>query len=121
MNKKIPKELIDRLKEIYTKEELKIINSGFECEARKTSFRINTLKSTTKEILDILKEKNLEVEKVNFLKNWYILLNWKEKDLWDLDIYKQGKIYMQSISSQLPVDLLDLEDFHKILDRFVIG
>jgi 16S rRNA C967 or C1407 C5-methylase (RsmB/RsmF family) len=23
---------------------------------------------------------------------------------------------MQSISSQLPVDLLDIEDFHKILD-----
>jgi 16S rRNA C967 or C1407 C5-methylase (RsmB/RsmF family) len=23
---------------------------------------------------------------------------------------------MQSISSQLPVDLLDIEDFHKVLD-----
>jgi 16S rRNA C967 or C1407 C5-methylase (RsmB/RsmF family) len=36
--------------------------------------------------------------------------------LWDLDIYKQGKIYVQSISSQIPVDFLDIEDFHKILD-----
>lgn len=116
MLKKLPKELIERLKEIYTKEELKIIEKWFSCDSRKTSFRINTLKSTTKEVLDILKEKNLEVEKVKFLKNWYILLNWKEKDLWDLDIYKHWKIYIQSISSQLPVDLLDLEDFHKVLD-----
>lgn len=116
MNKILPKELIDRLKEIYTKDELKIINSWFKCEARKPSFRINTLKSTTKEILESLKENNLEVEKVKFLKNWYILLNWKEKSLWDLDIYKQWKIYMQSISSQLPIDLLDIEDFHKVLD-----
>jgi 16S rRNA C967 or C1407 C5-methylase (RsmB/RsmF family) len=69
MNNKLPKELIERLKEIYTKEELEIINSGFECESRKTSFRINTLKSTTKEVLDILKDHNLEVEKVKFLKN----------------------------------------------------
>ena len=116
MNKNLPNELVDRLKEIYTKEELKIINSWFECESRKISFRINILKTTTKEILEILKEKKLEVEKVKFLKNGYILLNWKEKDLWDLDIYKQWKIYMQSISSQLPVDLLDISDFNKVLD-----
>ena len=116
MNNKLPQELIDRLEEIYTKEELKIIESGFNCEARKPSFRINTLKTTTKEVLDALKEANLEVEKVKFLKNWYILLNGQEKDLWDLDFYKQGKIYMQSISSQLPVDLLDIADFHKVLD-----
>ncbi len=116
MLKKLPKELTDRLKEIYTKEELEIIDSGFNCEQRKTSFRINTLKTTTKEILEIMKENNLEVEKVNFLKNWYILLNWKESDLWNLDIFKQGKIYLQSISSQMPIDFLDLEDFNKVLD-----
>lgn len=116
MKNKLPIELIDRLGEIYTEDELKIIEWWFNCEARKPSFRINTLKATTKEVLDALKEANLEVEKVKFLKNWYILLNWKEKVLWDLDIYKQWKIYMQSISSQLPVDLLDIEDFHKILD-----
>lgn len=116
MKEKLQQELIDRLSEIYTKDELKIIESGFNCEARNPSFRINTLKATTKEILDALKEVNLEVKKVDFLKNWYILLNGQEKDLWDLDLYKQGKIYMQSISSQLPVDLLDIEDFNKILD-----
>jgi 16S rRNA C967 or C1407 C5-methylase (RsmB/RsmF family) len=69
MINKLPKELTDRLSEIYTKEELEIIESGFNCESRKPSFRINTLKTTTKEILDALKEANLEVEKVKFLKN----------------------------------------------------
>ena len=113
---KLPKELIDRLEEIYNKEELEIIKSGFNCGSRKPNFRINTLKTTTKEVLEKLKEANLEAEKVNCLKNWYILLNGNEKDLWDLNIYKQWKIYMQSISSQLPVDLLDIEDFHKVLD-----
>jgi len=116
MLKNLPTELIERLKEIYTKEELKIIDSGFNCESRKPTFRINTLKTTTKEILETMKENNLEAEKVQFLKNWYILLNWKEKDLWNLDIFSQGKIYLQSISSQMPIDLLDLEDFNKVLD-----
>jgi len=112
----LPSELVERLEEIYSKDELEIINNWFNTENRKPSFRINTLKSNTKEVLDALSEANLETEKVSFLKNWYILLNWKEKDLWDLDVYKQWKIYMQSISSQLPVDLLDIEDFHKTLD-----
>jgi len=69
MINKLPKELIDRLEEIYTKEELEIIKSGLNCELRKPSFRINTLKTTTKEVLEDLKEANLEVEKVNCLKN----------------------------------------------------
>ncbi len=116
MNNKLPKELIDRLKEIYSNDELDIIENGFNTEHRKPSFRINTLKTSTKEVLDALLESGLEVKKVKFLKNWYILLNWEEKDLWNLDIYKQWKIYMQSISSQLPVDLLDISDFNKILD-----
>jgi len=66
---KLPKELIERLEEIYTKDELKIIESGFNCELRKPSFRINTLKTTTKKVLEKLKESNLEVEKVKCLKN----------------------------------------------------
>jgi len=116
MKNKLPKELIERLEEIYSKDELKTIEEWFNCNHRKTSFRINTLKSNTKDVLKALKEASLEVEKVKFLKNWYILLNWEEKDLWELDIYKKWHIYMQSISSQLPVDLLDIEDFNKILD-----
>ena len=116
MIENLPKELSERLSEIYTKDELKTIESGFLCAHRKPTFRINTLKASTKEILDELKKSNLEVEKIKFLKNWYTLLNWEEKDLWELDFYKQWKIYMQSIPSQLPVDLLDIEDFHKILD-----
>ncbi len=116
MLKNIPKELIERINTIYSKEELEIIEKWFNCEKRKTSFRINTLKTTDKEILEILKNKNLEIQKIDFLKNWYFLLNWNEKDLWDLDVFKQWKIYMQSISSQIPVDFLDIKDFNKILD-----
>lgn len=116
MKMKLPLELVYRLNEIYTKEELEIIQRWFECESRKTSFRVNMLKSTDKEVLDVLKSNNLEVKKVDFLKHWYILLNWKEKDLWALDIFKQWKIYVQSISSQIPVDILNINDFNKILD-----
>jgi tRNA (cytosine40_48-C5)-methyltransferase len=39
-----------------------------------------------------------------------------EKALWDLDIFKDGKIYIQSISSQIPVYFLDLNENDIVLD-----
>jgi len=58
-------------------------------ETRKTSFRINTLKSNEEEIQHVLKEYSLDMKKVDFLDNCYTLENGIEKDLWDLDIFKQ--------------------------------
>ncbi|MDD2871807.1 MAG: RsmB/NOP family class I SAM-dependent RNA methyltransferase [Candidatus Gracilibacteria bacterium] len=116
MNNILPKDLIDRLTEIYTPLEMEIIDKGFSCEKRKTSFRVNTLKSSDREILAVLKDNNLIATKVDILKHGYILENGSESDLWGLDIYKQGKIYLQSISSQIPVDYLGIKDFNKVLD-----
>ena len=116
MKNKLAKEFLDRLKEIYTVEELEIIEKWFTCENRKTSFRVNALKATDREIIEILKDKGFIVKKVDFLKHGYILENGDKNDLWALDIFKQWKIYLQSISSQIPVDMLDLNDFNKVLD-----
>ena len=116
MLEKLPKQLVDRLKSIYSKDELEIIHSWFSCEKRKTSFRVNTLKTTCEEIEWILDTQNLEYEKSPFLKNGYILLHGVEKDLWDLDIFTDWKIYLQSLSSQIPVDILDLNQWENILD-----
>jgi len=50
------------------------------------------------------------------LKNAYILEDAKESDLWELDIFKNGHIYLQSLSSQIPVEILDINENDKILD-----
>ena len=86
-------EFLAKLKEIYFWEDLKLCEKAFEIEKRKTCFRINTLKSDESEIFEVLGKQGLKAQKIDFLKNWYFLENWKEKDLWDLDIFKDGKIY----------------------------
>lgn len=116
MKEKLPQLFIENLEKIYSKDDLKIIRDAFYLEKRKPSFRVNTLKSTNIEIENILKENNLEFEKVDFLDNAYILLNWREKDLWDLNIFKDWKIYLQSISSQIPVSLLNIKTGDNVLD-----
>jgi tRNA (cytosine40_48-C5)-methyltransferase len=74
------------------------------------------LKTNNSEIEKILKEKNIKFKKVSFLSNAYILEDTKESDLWDLDIFKNGHIYLQSISSQIPVEILSIKEDDKILD-----
>lgn len=112
----ISKEFTNRLNQIYNTEELEIIYEWFNILKRKVSFRINILKATEYKIVKYLKNRGLEVKKVDYLNNWYILLNWNEKSLWDLDIFKEWQIYLQSLSSQLPIDLLKETIWKTILD-----
>ncbi len=87
--KEIPLFLIERLKNQYGEELMKEIVKGFQ--KKTVTFRINNLKTTLAEIE-------------------------KEEEIRLLDIYKEGKIYLQSLSSMLPVLFLDLEEGMSILD-----
>ena len=61
-------------------------------------------------------EPNEKEEKYSFYNNAFIIKNKKENDLQKLEIYKQGKIYIQSLSSMIPPLLLDLKQDENILD-----
>jgi 16S rRNA C967 or C1407 C5-methylase (RsmB/RsmF family) len=50
------KEFIEKLEAIYTKAELKVIESGFKTEKRKPTFRINTLKANEEKTIESLRE-----------------------------------------------------------------
>lgn len=106
----------ERLNEIYDENDIKTIQTWLNSDKRKVSFRINNIKSTTNEVLKELDNKWLCYKKIDFLEDAYILENWIEKDLWNLDIFKNWKIYLQSISSQIPVHFLDLKTWDNILD-----
>ena len=106
MKTKLTESFLAKLKEIHTPKELKIIEAWFSTEKRDVTFRVNTLKTTNEEVEKYLKEKGLKIEKITYLENGYKLLGWKEKDLWDLDISSEGKIYIQWITSQLIWELV---------------
>lgn len=116
MKNKLKKEFIDKLKQIYLNDDLKIIEAWFNIPKRKTVFRINRLKTNNEQIEKILDEKNIEFKKIDFLNDAYILEEAKESDLWNLDIFKNWFVYLQSLSSQIPVELLDVKETDKVLD-----
>ena len=77
---------------------------------------MNTLKSKRQEIEEVLKENNFEYDRVEWSKEAFILKNATEKEIRNLSIYEEGKIYLQSLSSMLPPIILGPKEGADILD-----
>lgn len=104
-----------KLEEQYGLEIKNQIFQGYEAK-RKVTFRVNTLKSSVIEIENILNSLNIKYQKVPWSNEAFIIINSNESDLQKLDIYKQGKIYLQSLSSMLPPIVLNPKEGTDILD-----
>ena len=83
---------------------MKILQSALTGEKRLVSFRINLTESSAAEVELALEKASITYTKLDFPKGCYVLdENFSESDVWKLKIYKTWKIYVQSISSQIPV------------------
>lgn len=111
----IPEFLIERLENQYGKDLVKEIIEGYK-KQRKVTFRVNTLKTTVEGIEKVLDEKNIEYKKVSYYKEAFIIENTRENEIKQLDCYKNGEIYMQSLSSMLPPIILEPKENTDILD-----
>jgi tRNA (cytosine49-C5)-methyltransferase len=116
MKNKLPEVLMERLKLIYSKDELKIIEKGFKVEKRKPTFRVNTLKSNNEEVEKIMGDNNIKFEKIEVLENWYVLMDNKISDLKGFWLTEEWKIYFQWVTSQLAPLLFDFKEWDKVLD-----
>ena len=111
----IPEFLIQSLENQYGKEISKKIIEGYGIE-RKVTFRVNTLKSNKDKVEKVLKENGIIYKKVPFYEEAFIVENVRENEIRKLDIYKNGEIYLQSLSSMLPPIILEPKENLDILD-----
>ena len=111
----VPDFLIDMLEKQYGKDLKDRIIVGFG-KNRKVSFRVNTLKTNVENVIKILSENNISYKKVSWCDEAFIIENVKEDEIRNLDIYKNGEIYMQSLSSMLPPIILNPKENMDILD-----
>lgn len=115
MEKVIPDFLEEKLKNQYGKELEEEIVKGYFAR-RPVTIRVNTLKASVEEVLCELRNKCIEFSKVNWFEEALVLKNITEKAIEDMEIYKAGKIYMQSLSSMIPPIILDPKENTDILD-----
>ncbi len=107
--------LEEKLEKQYGKEITKEIIEGYQTK-RKTTLRINTIKSNIEEIKNELKKEKIEYEQVKWSKEALIIKDANEKTIQEMEIYKNGKIYLQSLSSMLPPIILEPKERTDILD-----
>lgn len=103
------------LEEQYETEIAKKIMEGYT-KQRLVTFRVNTLKSDVETIENKLSESKIEYEKIQWSNEAFIIKNVKEDVIRELDIYKNGEIYLQSLSSMLPPIILKPKEGADILD-----
>lgn len=83
---------------------------------KKVSLRVNTLKASVEDIIVEFNSANIKFKKVDWYKDAFVIENINEQNLQNLEIYKQGKIYLQSLSSMLPPIVLNPKENENILD-----
>lgn len=115
IKRKLPKDFIDSLYDIYTPVTVDRILSGMSGE-RNTTIRANNIKSDIQEIMRILKKNNIKFQRVEWYKDGLEIKNAKEKDIQKLLEYDKGFIYVQSLSSMIPPIVLNPKAGEKILD-----
>lgn len=107
--------LLEMLEKQYGKEITKKIIEGYKIK-RPVTLRVNTIKTDIQTIENRLKEEKIEYSKVPWSKETFIIKKENEKTIQELDMYKEGKIYLQSLSSMLPPIILKPQEGVDILD-----
>lgn len=113
--KEIPEFLKKLLIEQYGNELTNKIIEGYS-KKRIVTLRVNTIKSNKNKIKEVLDNLSIIYEDVSWYNDALIIKNALEKDLRELDIYKNGEIYLQSLSSMIPPVVLDPKTGESILD-----
>ena len=115
MNNKLSEFLTNELIKQYGEGIYNKIIEGYN-QKRFTTLRVNTLKSKVSYICSALSENNIEYEKVSWNNEALIIKNANEIDIKELEIYKNGEIYLQSLSSMMPAIILEPKENEDILD-----
>ena len=115
MKKQIPQFLKDMLEEQYGEEITKQIIEGY-AKQRYVTLRANKIKTTVEDIKQQLENNNIKYKEVDWYKEALIIENVREDEIRKMQMYQNGEIYLQSLSSMLPPIVLEPKSGENILD-----
>lgn len=104
----------EKISEIYSDEYTSAIINGCSTK-RKTTLRINTLKTDTDTVKQKLTDMGIDFSCVPYC-DTALIIDKIGYNIRETDLYKNGEIYLQSLSSQLPPLILSPKENEDILD-----
>lgn len=110
----LPENFLERLSEFFGEQKKNEILRTFV--ERPTTFRINTIRTKGENIKMVLIEQGYKLKNVLWNKKAFVLLNKSKRELTDLPIYNEGKVYIQSFASMIPPLVLNPQPGDKVLD-----
>ncbi|MBI2093707.1 MAG: RsmB/NOP family class I SAM-dependent RNA methyltransferase [Candidatus Omnitrophica bacterium] len=113
--RQLPELFLERLRHVVPSSGWNSVTHSF-IEAKPTTFRVNTLVASIEPIRQALSEAGFLTERVNWYPDAMILRRGRLRDLQTLELYRDGKIYVQSLSSMLPPLILDPQPGETVLD-----
>ena len=111
----IPNFLEDLLLDQYGKDITEKIINGYS-QKRPLSLRINTLKTDIVYIKNLFNDLHFNYIEVPWYSSALILKDVSEEQIRKLEIYKNGYVYLQSLSSMIPPIILEPKENENILD-----
>ena len=111
----LPEHLVSLLADQYAEPDIERILEGYRAQ-RNVTLRANTLSSSKDEVANELDGAGIAWSGVDWYADAFVIENARERQIWDLPIYEEGKVYLQSLSSMLPPIVLEARANEDVLD-----
>lgn len=111
----IPEGLAMRLSRQFGSGSLPALQKGFMGN-RRISFRVNTLRTTDHEVLEVLRQVGISAHRAFALPHAFFLPQVTEREFLEHPLVQKGHVYLQGITAMLPALLLDPKKGERILD-----
>lgn len=86
------------------------------CVHKPSTFRANTLKISADDLEKELTKRGIKTQRAPWYRDAFVLMDQPQKLLVETDFYKNGYLYLQSLSSMIPPLVLDPQENESILD-----
>ena len=113
--RRLPRGFVDSLGATFPQQVAEGILRGM-CARRLTTLRANTLRASAAEVMRFFHAAAVAHRRVAWYPDAFVLAELRERDAEAWDLYREGSIYLQSLSSMVPALALDPRPGERILD-----
>jgi len=111
----MPQDLLKSLRDFFSPADYNKIINSFRIK-RKSSIRVNTLKTDKSYVMKLLQKDGFKFRDIPLIKDAFVFNENLDNILLNHNLTKNGYIYLQNLSSMLPVLILKPEENENILD-----
>jgi NOL1/NOP2/sun family putative RNA methylase len=112
---RLPQEFIEAISPQYEPKVLERIFAGFMVN-RPVTLRVNKVKTDVRQVMERLWRDNIKYQRVLWYEDALVITNRREKDLEAHELYQEGHVYLQSLSSMIPPLVLAVGEGQTVLD-----